>query len=47
VGEKGRFEGDGCERVDYEEGKRGGGEMLKENSSLTLPFSAKLMNGAL
>jgi hypothetical protein len=26
VWEKGRFEDDGCERVDYEEGNGGGGE---------------------
>ena len=38
MGEKWRFEGDGCERVDYEEGKGGGGEDTQGGFLLNFGF---------
>lgn len=38
MGEKGRFEGDGCEGVDYEEGKGGGGEDVQRGFVFNFVF---------
>lgn len=41
VGEKGRFEDDSCERVDYEEGNGGGGEDAQRGFVFNFAFQRK------